>query len=361
MNSSRFRPMIATLLFSALVAGCHSLGPKTVSSDRFDYSDAIANSWKQQTLLNIVKLRYCDPPTFVDVGQIVAGYSLQTSVNAGVQISSVNAIQGDNGVLGGSAVFVDRPTITYVPLTGNAFVRSLMTPMQPDSVFTTIQSGWPADSVLFASLMSINGLRNQTSSVNGVSPPNPGFLRVISLMRAIQDSDDLAIRAKPNAKNQQTTVVTFLSSDASQQTRDNIAELRRLLRLNPDANEFTLVFGNASTTDTEIVVQTRSILQLMVTMATETDVPADDVAKGRATPGWESVKVPSMSPRLIQIKSTPEKPAGAFVAVKYRDHWFWIDDQDLKSKRAFSFIMMLFTLSDKGEKESPPQITIPAQ
>jgi hypothetical protein len=49
------------------------------------------------------------------------------------------------------------------------------------------------------------------------------------------------------------------------------------------------------------------------------------------------------------------------VAVQYRDHWFWIEDGDLKSKRTFAFMMMLFTLSDSGGKENLPLITIPAQ
>jgi hypothetical protein len=51
----------------------------------------------------------------------------------------------------------------------------------------------------------------------------------------------------------------------------------------------------------------------------------------------------------------------AFVAVAYRNHWFWIDDRDLRTKRAFAFMMMLFTLAETGEREVPPLITIPAQ
>lgn len=48
-----------------LIAGCSSIGPKTIPRDRYDYSCSISESWKRQTLLNIVKLRYLDPPIFV--------------------------------------------------------------------------------------------------------------------------------------------------------------------------------------------------------------------------------------------------------------------------------------------------------
>jgi len=78
----------------------------------------------------------------VDVGQIVAGYSLQTSLTAGGTISTEKAIQGNYLNASGSAIYTDRPTITYVPLTGNKFIRGLMTPLTPESVFFTIQSGW---------------------------------------------------------------------------------------------------------------------------------------------------------------------------------------------------------------------------
>src|SRR5882672_5821621 len=113
------KTILAAALVGALaLTGCTHLGPKSVAVDRFDYSTAIADSWKQQTLLNIVKLRYMDLPVFVDVASIVSGYSMQTGVSVNGTLSSQNAIQGNYASLGGQAIYTDRPTVTYVPLTG---------------------------------------------------------------------------------------------------------------------------------------------------------------------------------------------------------------------------------------------------
>ena len=344
-----------------LFTGCHSIGPASVPRDRSDYSDTISESWKRQTLLNIVKLRYLDPPIFVDVGQIVAGYQLQVGASVGGNISSDRAIQGNSLTLGSSATYVDRPTITYVPLTGNKFIKGLMTPLPPESVFFMIQSGWPADAVLFATLASINGLKNQASSIQGVAAPDPDFLRVLALMRKIQLSGAVALRIKQDAQKQQTSVLSFRSKDISPEVLADIHEMRRLLKMDPDAEEFRLVFGNAAVNDTEIAVITRSIMQQMQTMSSQVDVPEADVKAGRASPGWETVSGNTNAIRLVQIRSAAMKPSDAFVTIQYRGHWFYIDDRDLKSKRVFSFMLLLFTLADTGDRENLPLITIPAQ
>lgn len=347
---------------AVLLAGCHSIGPTSVPRDRSDYSSAIGDSWQRQTLLNIVKLRYMDQPIFVDVGQIVAGYQLQmgASVGAGWASESV-AVPNRSLTLGGAGTYIDRPTITYVPMTGNKFIRGLMTPLPPESVFFTIQSGWPADSVLLATAASINGLKNQATSITGVTPPDPGFLRALQLLRKIQLSEAVTMRVKKDLQQQQTTILTFRSKDVSPETLADIHELRQLLRLAPDAEEFKLVFAGNSVNSNELAVLTRSLMQQIGTMASQVDVPPEDVAHGRATPGWETVAGNTNAVRLIQVHCAKAKPTDAFVTVPYRDHWFWIDDRDMKSKRVFSFMMMLFTLADTGEKENLPLITIPAQ
>ena len=77
---------LALLMFN----GCRSIGPGSVARDRFDHSASLSDSWKRLSLLNIVKLRYLAPPIFVDVERIVAGYTLETGITGGGQISSAS-------------------------------------------------------------------------------------------------------------------------------------------------------------------------------------------------------------------------------------------------------------------------------
>jgi hypothetical protein len=68
----------------------------------------------------------------------------------------------------------------------------------------------------------------------------------------------------------------------------------------------------------------------------------------------------SSRPPFVAIRSGTERPADAFTRIKYRDYWYWIDDQDFPSKRIFTFLTVLFTLSDTGQKIQEPILTIRA-
>jgi hypothetical protein len=48
------------------------------------------------------------------------------------------------------------------------------------------------------------------------------------------------------------------------------------------------------------------------------------------------------------------------VTVPFRDHWFWLDDCNLKTKRAFALLVIFSTLGHGGPHESVRLITIPA-
>jgi hypothetical protein len=185
-------------------------------------------------------------------------------------------------------------------------------------------------------------------------------LQALALIRKLQVSGTVGLRVQAG-KDQQQALLTFRTKQTSPETLEDSGELRRLLGLDPDAESFHLVFGGTATNDKEVALLTRSILHLMQTMASQVDVPPADVAEGRVTPRWEGGRGDAASPRLVRVHSSKSRPKDAFVTVRYRDLWFWIDDRDLKTKRTFAFMMLLFTLADTGEKENLPLITIPAQ
>jgi hypothetical protein len=198
---------------AVFLTACTHLGPKTIPVDRFDYGTAIADSWKQQILLNIVKLRYLDLPVFVDVSSIVSGYSLQTGVNVGGTLSSNKAVQGNFASVGGEAIYTDRPTITYVPLTGERFLRGLITPIDPRNIFFLLQSGYAADFILGLTVESLNGVRNRSTTAGAIREADPDFLRALELLRQVQAAGAIGMRVEEDKTKGSTAVFLFRRDD----------------------------------------------------------------------------------------------------------------------------------------------------
>jgi len=355
-------PRLLSAVFAALLlAACTNIGPQTVPRDRFDYNAAISDSWKEQTLLNIVKLRYADMPLFVEVASVVSGYTLEGAVNLGATASSQNAVQGDFLALGGSGKYTDRPTITYAPITGSQFNQSFMSPIPPGAVLFLMQSGWPVDLIFPLTVDSINGLRSRSSAGANQRAGDPEFYRVIELLRRFQVAGVSGMRVKKGQDESETIVLFFHKKNLSPELREAQLELDRLLGLRTNADEVTVTYSFLAGSDDELAMITRSMLHIMVDLASQIEVPPEDIDEGRTI---AALVPPSEGPmalsRLIEIRHGSEPPADAFTAVRYRDLWFWIDDRDFKSKKTFAFLMILFSMTETGGKEGLPLVTIPA-
>ena len=350
-----------TCCLALLETGClhPMIGPKSLPRDRAGYSAGIADSWKEQMLLNVVKIRYIDVPIFVDISSITTGYSLTQGANAGGTIATGS--DNSSAALGIAATFGYTPTITYSPLTGGAFIQGLLTPLPAPLIFGAIQNGIPADLIMLSAVVSINGLKNQQATLTGITTADPDFDKVRHLVRKIQLSGGVRTYVKPDPKGP-ATVVAVRKPGLSSETLADIAELRSLLKLNPDAEEFSLVQAPVSSSDTEIAMLTRSVINVMQNMAADVEVPAEDLAKTRAFPGYERGRehgIPDTA-RMIRINSSKQKSPEAFVSVNYRNTWFWINDGDLHSKQVFLQLMNLMTLADTAPRAAAPVITIPA-
>jgi hypothetical protein len=346
----------------AILTGCGSIGPTTVNRDRFDYVTAISESWKQQMLLNIVKLRYADVPVFMDVGQVISGYELEGTVSAGATIGNKSApgALGDFVNFGAGGRYLDRPTITYAPLTGPDFVKTMMTPFPPGAIMFLIEAGWPVDVLLQIGTQAINGLRNYRGGPLG-HPADPEFIEVVGLLKRVQAAGGVGFKLQQEKDNESAHVMLFHTRRLTPESIQDIAEVRRLLRLNPAASDIRITYGADMQDDKEIALHTRSGYQVLLELAWLIAVPPEHVADhrtlGTTAPSPEGA---AALPPLVSIRSGTERQSDSFAQVKYRGHWYWIDDQDIRSKRVFTFLTVLFTLSETGGKIQPPILTIRA-
>jgi hypothetical protein len=168
------------------------------------------------------------------------------------------------------------------------------------------------------------------------------------------------MRVEENKDKTETTVMFFRRDNLPTDLSDELAEIRRLLKLPEGQQQFNLIYSPVLGATNELAVGSRSMVQIMVAMASYADVPESDVKDGRATPSLQSTNSEGNS-NPVKIKCSQDKPADAFAAVHYRNHWFWVDDRDWRTKRAFTAIMFLFTMAETGADEKLPLITIPAQ
>ena len=346
-------------------AGCSSIGPSTVPRDRSDYGAAIGDSWKQQTLLNIVKLRYADFPVFLEVGQVIAGYQLQTTLGAGITAQNyINTAVGVPAAVAGTAgvsgTYIDRPTVMYAPLTGTDFIKKLMSPIPPSAVLFLLQSGYSASLVMQIAVDSINGVTNESRRPGMKRPADPRFARLGQLLYELQLANAFQIRIERGKESAESAVVTFPPATPSPELAAKIAELRTLLHLSGHARSYPVYYGGGPGKADEISMTTRSMLQIMLELGLLAQVPEADIAAGRAAPGASSTQPPEGGPPLLNILSGTAPPADAHVAVPYKGRWFWIADTDYRSKSIFGAVMLLFSISDVGVRTPPPVVTVPA-
>ena len=108
-------------------------------------------------------------PRYSDVhgcSSVIASYAFLGSVsaNANANIGAPSTLPSAVGSIGASGSYVDRPTLSYTPLTGDKFTKSLLRLIPPAAIFQLIADGQPADFMLQTTVRALNGVYNRSDA-----------------------------------------------------------------------------------------------------------------------------------------------------------------------------------------------------
>jgi hypothetical protein len=353
-------------------AGCATAGPRAINAGRFDYNQAIINTRNEQMLANLVRLRYRDPPFFLDIASVSTQYSLGGELDAAVAgIAEENAAG-----LGAKFTYEERPTITYLPLQGLDFADRVMRPIPMEAIILLTASGWKMDRLLRCCVQRVNDVWNAPRASGPTPAKEPeykDFLEVARILDRLDHERATAIRfrrlgaadggGQTDVKAQAGEIELRLHFLENEQTAGDVERLKQLLGLDPDLDEFRLTTNPTFRKSDEIALFPRSMMATMSYLSQAVEPPQRDVDAGRVTVTRRAdgsvFHWSEMTGGLFRILSSADAPPNAFVRVNYRNAWFYIDDSDLDSKSTFTLLDTLFQLQAGGAQGGVPMLTLP--
>ncbi len=360
------RPAAAGLLLAAALslalAGCvTTLGSRAVAPSHFHYNEAIARSWNEQLLLNLVRLRYRDTPVFLEVGNVLTQYTFGGSASLSASASEGGSAQGG---LGAGVAYSEQPTVTYLPLQGEAFVRRLLSPLPPSTLVLLSQSGWSIERLLLCCVQEVSGIPNAPSAAGPtpeVGPDSGPFRDLATRLRRLQAAGLLQVGIQ--GEGESAVPVLSLRPAPGGALAAEAEAVRALLGLPGGSGPVAITSAGAAAPDgPSIVLRGRSLLGVLFALSQGVKAPVLHEEAGLVTTtrdaSGERFEWDVALGGLLRIRAADAPPTGAFVQVPYRGHWFFIEDSDLQSKTTFSLLTYLFSLQSAGGGGGGPLLTL---
>ncbi|WP_092857053.1 hypothetical protein [Albimonas pacifica] len=381
-----------------------------IQARHWDLNEMLRETTNEQLLLNIVRLRYDETPYFLQIGSITTSFAAGGS--AGAQATLPEQAPSTFGISGGVS-YAETPTVTWALPDSREMLGRLHAPMGADQLTVLTQSGLDPAVVLRVGAKKINRLRNLEFHVeDGIYVPASydAFLEMLDLLdallrdgavelsygvystsgggkiplsrldtramaEALPSGMQFMTRDDPNTfeplKLSKPLFLKFASgSDGDPRTR----RLRELLDLDPTRHSFAIVDTANSGTEQllaesgrlsrvldggaplrEIVVNNRSVMEILRFASAYVDVSAGDLAAG-------VVRARKAPPRdWLTIRQAEAAPADAWLAVERDGAWYFIRDDDLSSRVSFTILNALFASIVGEVPGAKPLLTLPVR
>ena len=344
-------------LLALVLAACQTVGPQSMKYGRGQYNQVVQRTDGEQLLLNLVRLRYRDPPLFLEVTSISSSLSLELG-------ASVTGTAGDSKsvVPGGSVLYTERPTITYAPLHGARFGQQFLMPVDPQVLLLLYHSGWAIDRIFKVFVQRLGPLPNAPRASGPTPDQAPlyrDFFAACAILRGLWHAGKLDLGS--TRRGEQSLLVLHI--DPTLAADPQVAELARLLGL---ASPTTTILLSPSLRPGEpdlVPLVSRSLLAGMYYASQGVEPPPEDLRRGTVTLTLDDDGAPFdwtlVTGEVLRVHHARRRPPAAYVAVSYRGRWWYIRDSDLDSKSTFSFLSQVLEMLSSDVRSAGPVLTLP--
>ncbi len=355
-------------VFSSLFLSSCQVSSKTAlfgDGGRTAYNEVIHATNEQELLLNIVRSRYLDSSFFLNVSNVTTQFTYNSSSSASLPIPGFTK---DNPfVLGGTVFWQNQPTLQFMPLEGQKFAQQLARPIDLQLLQDLIYADVDVDRIFRLLVQNYGSLINCSL---GAAPSLhaarniEAFYEATELLRYFQAQGELKVgikEEKSSSSEKDVVKVLQIAFPKKGAESEKLVKLAGNVREYDDLYVIDVVHGFQS--KGKIGVMTRCISTCINYLSQGVEVPQEDLQEGRtyALPygeedyfAWEE-----MISSLLKVKYSYVKPQFAFVAVKYRNKWFYIDDRDQRSKKTFALLLHLYHWQSGIDKTPPPILSLP--
>lgn len=336
---------------------CSNFGATQLPPDRISYNSSMQYSESQQMLLNIVRLRYTDIPYFLVVSNVVSQMSISKELSLSVVNGTIPALVGTGN---GSLTLSESPTITYTPLQGETYVTKLMTTIDLSILYRMIRSGWGTDKVLRLFAQRIGPYDNAVLASRQTSNRVPKF-------KAFQ-AWGLALRQLEYDGHLKVETDKIDGHFAIKLTVDNMKTLKpsdrkfvKKMGLTQKDPSFWLV-STPKTKAHQYYVQVRTVLELLNYLSKGVDVPVEDLMANIARTTYDQHHRPFdwhlITHGQLCVRFSKLRPNNAYIAVRYRNYWFYVADNDVHSKETINMLSVIMGIYEGDVKSVLPIFTV---
>ena len=385
--------LVLMLIAAVMNTSCTSFGANKVVSSHIAYNESVQLTVTREVLTNIVRSRYLDPMQFLSVSAINAQFSVNVGGTAGVAgIGQAGAA----GEAGGSIGYSDSPTITFIPLSDNAFYNSLNSSFSVSEAVAFGQvyrsalshADWQALSLIL-SFASINGIddfaagkynKQYGEQINAlvqlfqhgasyqqvpdwdydVSVISKEKVRAVDMVWAFKSG--LFFVEEDDGKNYRLAKYRLaIALVLNEPDKPEVIEALKTLGVTPGKTRYILrPPADAMPGEDDpyaIWVTPRSMVDVISLASHFVDVPQEH---SEIVPPIKDIIRQASVISLVKIHHSKEMPAFPY-RVQHRGYWYYIDDTDLNS-RVFLEAMVAAYTSRVGSKEAgerQPDVVIP--